>query len=170
MLGALQLGNHEEMVLEPGQCPPADLGCIVGVATSFGIMMGAAFALVAIPTYVLLALLTAARVVERTGRLVLGVVAACRVVIAHVTLACAFMFLLSVFDQVGGSAKSSSEWLDWLVPMPAERGASSWQRVVDPVATLHFWLVALDAWRWQRRTIAEHEARQRAESATRAAS
>lgn len=111
-----------------------------------------------------LAIILAVRIVRKTRRASLGLLTLLRVCAMNFVLAWLLLFVGDVSDQLGVPTWRATRIVFNLWP---DGEAPGYDALLRPFASLHFWLVAWDAWRWQRRKIAEHEARQRAESETR---
>ncbi len=121
-------------------------------------------ALIALVACGVLATLLAVRIFHKTRRSSLAVMTVLRVLAMNVVVAWFLLFVTFVADQLGARAWNATKFVFNLGP---DGEAPGDDELLRPLASLHFWLVAWDAWRWQRRKIAEHEARQRAESETR---
>ncbi len=155
------------MVIEPGTCPPGDFGCVLSGSLTIGVGIGAIQSLLAFPAVVALIVAIIVRVARRARNGWLCAVGAVRLAVMNFAMAMVIASAASAFDLVARGEVERVVIAIGFGPRVFERGRSFVELLCAPLASLHFWLVAWDAWRWQRRKIAEHEARQRAESETR---
>ena len=155
---------------EPINCSDGGIGC-EGAATQlylgalFGAPIGIALAVRAFPCTVVVIVSIVPLLARNIGIVRAVFLTLFRVIACEVVLDTGLSMLMWMLDL-----PKHGRWLPTFVFGPGAFERSGWSfgpQILGPLISLHFWLVAWDAWRWHRRTIAEHEARQRGESATR---
>jgi len=146
------------MALEPGQCPPMDWGCILPVSLTFGVGIGTIKSLLAIPVVMALTVAVVGHLARLTRNPWWCAIAAARTLLMNFAIAVAIAAVAAAFDVEGRIDIAEVVVALGFGPRAFESGRALVELFVAPLASLHFWLVAWDAWRWQRRKIAEHEA------------